>query len=148
MTGLIRLSLGDNPFDPSPFPKQVTNLNKLEWLYLSNCTIQGTIPKEIGNLVKLINLELSMNNMTGEIPVEIGQLTNLWQLELYTNKFTGKLPLGLRNLSKLEKFDASENFLEGDLNELRFLTNLASLQVYGNISPAKCQWNSAISRSL
>lgn len=132
MTGLIRLSLGDNPFDPSPFPKQVTNLNKLELLYLANCTIQGTIPKEIGNLVELINLELSQNNMTGDIPAEIVQLTKLWQLELYNNMFTGKLPFGLRNLTKLENFDASDNSLEGDLNELRFLTNLVSLQLYEN----------------
>ncbi|PRQ20837.1 putative protein kinase RLK-Pelle-LRR-XI-1 family [Rosa chinensis] len=132
MTGLIRLSLGDNPFDPSPFPKEVENLKKLEWLYLANCSIQGTIPSEIGNLVELINLELSDNNMTGEIPVEIGQLTKLWQLELYINRFTGMLPFGLRNLTILENFDASENFLEGDLNELRFLTNLVSLQLYDN----------------
>ncbi|XP_004299841.1 PREDICTED: receptor-like protein kinase HAIKU2-like [Fragaria vesca subsp. vesca] len=132
MTGLIRLSLGDNPFDPSPFPKEVVNLNKLEWLYLANCSIQGTIPSEIGNLVELINLELSDNNMTGEIPAEIRKLTKLWQLELYANGFTGKLPFGLRNLTKLENFDASGNHLEGDLNELRFLTNLVSLQLYDN----------------
>jgi Leucine-rich repeat (LRR) protein len=132
MTGLIRLSLGDNPFNPSPIPSVVAQLTKLDWLYLSNCHIQGSIPAGIGTLTALINLELSDNNMTGEIPVEIGNLVNLWQLELYNNAFTGKLPASLRNLTKLELFDASTNYLEGDLSELRFLTNLVSLQLYAN----------------
>lgn len=132
MSGLIRLSLGDNMFDPTPFPKEVTGLKKLDWLYLSNCSIEGEIPAEIGDLVELKNLELSYNNITGEIPTEIGKLTKLWQLELYNNGLTGKLPVGMRNLTRLEKFDASTNYLEGDLSELRFLTNLASLQLFQN----------------
>ncbi|KAB1212121.1 Receptor-like protein kinase HAIKU2 [Morella rubra] len=124
MTGLVRLSLGDNPFNPSPIPTEVVQLTKLDWLYLSNCNIQGTIPTGIGSLNGLIDLELADNNMTGEIPAEIGNLINLWQLELYNNSFTGKLPVGLRNLTKLEMFDASKNLLEGGLSELRFLDNL------------------------
>ncbi|XP_030949471.1 receptor-like protein kinase 7 [Quercus lobata] len=132
MTGLVRLSLGDNPFKPSPFPNEVLLLTNLTWLYLSNCGIQGTIPAEIGNLKELINLELADNNMTGEIPVEIGNLVNLWQLELYNNSLTGKLPIGLRNLTKLEMFDSSRNYLEGDLSELRFLNNLVSLHLFEN----------------
>jgi hypothetical protein len=70
--------------------------------------------------------------MTGEIPTEIGNLVNLWQLELYNNSFMGKLPASFRNLKKLENFDASENLLVGDLSELRFSTNLVSLQLYKN----------------
>ncbi|XP_059454536.1 receptor-like protein kinase 7 [Corylus avellana] len=132
MKGLVRLSLGDNPFNPSPIPSDVVHLTKLDWLYLSNCNIQGPIPAGIGTLTKLINLEFSDNNMTGEIPEEIGNLVNLWQLELYNNSFTGKLPASFRNLTKLEMFDASINSLEGDMSELRFLTNLASLQLYEN----------------
>ncbi|TQE01381.1 hypothetical protein C1H46_012962 [Malus baccata] len=132
MTGLIRLSLGDNPFDQSPFPTEVLNLNKLNWLYLSNCSLGGSIPKGIGNLTELINLELSNNSMVGEIPSEIAKLTKLWQLELYHNQFTGTLPPGLRNLTNLENFDASMNLLEGDLSELGFLENIVSLQLYKN----------------
>jgi Leucine-rich repeat (LRR) protein len=132
MKGLIRLSLGDNPLTPSPIPNDVVQLTKLDWLYLSNCNIQGTIPAGIGTLTGLINLELADNNMTGEIPAEIGKLVNLWQLELYNNSFTGKLPASFRNLTKLEMFDASTNYLEGDLSELRFSTNLVSLQLYNN----------------
>ncbi|KAB1222617.1 Receptor-like protein kinase HAIKU2 [Morella rubra] len=104
----------------------------VDWLYLSNCNIQGTIPTGIGSLTGLIDLELADNNMTGEIPAEIGNLINLWQLEMYNNSFTGKLPVGLRILMKLEMFDASMNSLEGDLSELRFLNNLMRLQLFQN----------------
>ncbi|XP_010544042.1 PREDICTED: receptor-like protein kinase HAIKU2 [Tarenaya hassleriana] len=131
-TGLVVLSLGDNPFDTTPFPDEILSLNKLQWLYLSNCSIAGKIPPAIGNLSELQNLELSYNSLTGDIPPEIGKLTKLWQLELYSNSLTGKLPLGLRNLTNLRNFDASTNLLEGDLSELRFLTNLVSLQLFEN----------------
>lgn len=132
MTNLTSLSIGDNSFESSPFPEQVLGLRNLDWLYMSNCNIGGEIPSAIGGLTELINLELSDNNITGEIPPEIGKLTKLWQLELYNNRLTGKLPVGLRNLTKMEFFDASMNYLEGDLSELRFLTNLVSLQLFRN----------------
>ncbi|KAM0972077.1 hypothetical protein ACFX13_020192 [Malus domestica] len=132
MTGLILLSLGDNPFDQSLFPTELLNLKKLNWLYLANCSLGGPIPKGIGNLTELINLELSQNNMVGEIPSEITKLNKLWQLELYDNKLTGRLPSGLGNLTNLENFDASANRLEGDLSELRFLENSVTLQFYEN----------------
>lgn len=132
MSGLVRLSIGDNPFNPTLFPQEVVNLTKLNWLYLSNCSLEGKIPPGIGNLSELINFEISQNNLSGEIPGEIGKLKNLWQFELYDNNFNGKLPSGLRNLTKLEYFDGSMNFLEGDLLELRFLTNLVSLQLFSN----------------
>ncbi|TXG52598.1 hypothetical protein EZV62_021767 [Acer yangbiense] len=132
MTNLILLSLGDNSFDPAPFPNEVVKLNKLNWLYLANCSMEGGIPSGIGNLTELINLELSDNNISGEIPAEIGNLKKLWQLELYNNLLTGKLPVGFRNLSSLENFDASTNKLEGDLSEVGFLSNLVTLQLFEN----------------
>ncbi|EEF52194.1 receptor-like protein kinase 7 [Ricinus communis] len=132
ITDLVTLSVGDNLFDPTPFPPQIVKLTKLNWLYLSNCSISGTIPQGIRNLSELINFEASDNNLSGEIPSEIGMLKNLWQLELYNNSLTGELPFGLRNLTKLENFDASMNNLKGNLSELRFLTNLVSLQLFYN----------------
>ncbi|KAI9200988.1 hypothetical protein LWI28_016161 [Acer negundo] len=132
MTNLVVLSLGDNSFNPTPFPKEVVKLNKLNWLYLSNCSLEGRILQGIGNLTELVNLELSDNNISGEIPTGIGNLKKLWQLELYNNLLTGKFPVGFRNLSSLEKFDASTNKLEGDLSEVGFLSNLVTLQLFEN----------------
>ncbi|MBA0828034.1 hypothetical protein Goarm_012759 [Gossypium armourianum] len=131
-TNLAVLSIGDNPFDRMEFPDQILKLKKLYWLYMANCSIEGKIPPAIGNLTELIELELQYNYLSGEIPAEIGKLHKLWQLELYNNELTGKLPVGLRNLTKLEFFDASANNLEGDISEVRYLTNLISLQLFEN----------------
>ncbi|XP_015058589.1 receptor-like protein kinase 7 isoform X1 [Solanum pennellii] len=132
MSNLIVLSLGDNQFDRTPFPEVILKLNKLNWLYLSSCGLEGEIPEEIGNLKELINLELSMNYLTGEIPSGITKLKKLWQLELYENQLTGKLPVGFGNLTSLEYFDASTNNLYGDLSEIRKLNQLVSLQLLQN----------------
>ncbi|MBA0710874.1 hypothetical protein Golax_010129 [Gossypium laxum] len=131
-TNLAVLSIGDNPFDRMEFPDQILKLKKMYWLYMANCSIEGKIPPAIGNLTELIELELQYNFLSGEIPAEIGKLHKLWQLELYNNELTGKLPVGLRNLTKLEFFDASANNLEGDISEVRYLTNLISLQLFEN----------------
>ncbi|XP_027338531.1 receptor-like protein kinase 7 [Abrus precatorius] len=132
LTSLTFLSLGDNILDKSPFPLEVLRLEKLYWLYLTNCSITGNIPLGIGNLTQLINLELSDNYLSGEIPADIGKLQRLWQLELYDNSLSGKIPVGFGNLTNLVNFDASSNQLEGDLSELRSLTSLASLQLFWN----------------
>lgn len=126
------LSLGDNPFEPSPFPMEVLKLEKLYWLYLTNCSIKGQIPEGIANLTQLQNLELSDNQMFGEIPAGIVKLKKLWQLELYNNSLRGKLPVGFGNLTNLVNFDVSTNWLEGDLSELRFLNQLSSLHLFEN----------------
>ncbi|CAK9325525.1 unnamed protein product [Citrullus colocynthis] len=132
LSGLIELSVGDNAFENTTFPVEVTNLKKLNWLYLSNCSLTGEIPRSIGNLTQLLNLEFSDNYITGTIPPEIANLQKLWQLEFYGNQLTGTLPVGLRNLTGLKNFDASLNQIHGDLSELRFLTNLVSLQMFEN----------------
>lgn len=133
LTDLEFLSLGDNSFEPTTsFPTEILELQKLYWLYLANCSIHGEIPPGIGTLSLLENLELSQNKLTGPIPSDIVNLKKLWQLQLHENSLTGKLPVGFRNLTGLKNFDASTNNLEGDLMELRFLTNLESLQLFEN----------------
>ncbi|KFK39298.1 hypothetical protein AALP_AA3G226400 [Arabis alpina] len=126
------LSIGDNRFDPHPFPGAILNLTFLNWIYLSNSSITGKIPEGIKNLVKLQNLELSDNGISGEIPSGISQLVNLKQLEIYNNYLSGKLPIGFGNLIDLRSFDASNNSLEGDLSELRSLKKLVSLGLFEN----------------
>ncbi|KAL5074030.1 hypothetical protein RYX36_013014 [Vicia faba] len=132
MTGLLQLSVGDNAFDLTPFPKEVLTLKKLNWLYMSNCNIGGNLPVGIGNLTELTELEFSDNFITGELPGDIVNLRKLWQLEFYNNSLSGELPVGLRNLTQLINFDGSMNQLEGNLSEIRFLTNLVSLQFFEN----------------
>ncbi|XP_020212463.1 receptor-like protein kinase 7 [Cajanus cajan] len=129
---LLQLSVGDNPLDFTPFPKEVVSLKNLNWLYLSNCTLGGKLPVGLGNLTELTELEFSDNFITGDFPAEIVNLRKLWQLEFFNNSFTGKIPTGLRNLTRLENLDGSMNKLEGDLSELKYLTNIVSLQFFEN----------------
>ncbi|XP_059452153.1 receptor-like protein kinase 7 isoform X1 [Corylus avellana] len=132
LTSLTFLSLGDIVFEESPFPVEVLKLEKLYWLYLSNCSLGGRIPEGLGNLTLLENLELSCNQFSGEIPGDIVKLKNLWQLELFNNFLTGTLPVGFGNLTSLVNFDASGNSLQGNISEMRLLKNIASLQLYDN----------------
>ncbi|KAH0458227.1 hypothetical protein IEQ34_013542 [Dendrobium chrysotoxum] len=132
LTALECLRLGDNSFEPSPFPTEVTNLRSLYTLYLSVCNLHGQLPPEIGNLINLVDFEVSDNFLSGDIPQEITKLNKLQQLELYNNSFTGKIPVGFRNLSELAFFDADSNYLTGDLSELAFLNKLVSLQLFDN----------------
>ncbi|KAJ6807338.1 receptor-like protein kinase HAIKU2 [Iris pallida] len=132
LTSLTSLSLGDNPFGPSPFPEEVTNLTSLRWLFLSDSNLNGEIPPSIGDLTALVDLELADNFLSGPIPPEITKLEKLWELELYNNSLTGTLPPGFGNLSELAYFDASMNSLEGNVSELRFLNKLVSLQLFYN----------------
>ncbi|XP_057437969.1 receptor-like protein kinase 7 isoform X2 [Lotus japonicus] len=132
LTSLTFLSLGDNLFEETSFPLEVLKLENLYWLYLTNCSITGKIPVGIGNLTHLHNLELSDNKLSGEIPADIGKLVRLWRLEIYDNYLSGKFPVGFGNLTNLVYFDASSNHLEGDLSEVKFLKNLASLQLFEN----------------
>ncbi|CAN8258737.1 unnamed protein product [Cochlearia groenlandica] len=126
------LSVGDNRFKPVRFPQEILNLTELNWLYMSNISITGSIPEGIQSLVLLRNLELADNELTGEIPKGIVKLIGLVQLEIYNNYLTGTLPTGFRYLTKLRSFDASNNALEGDLSELKYLKKLVSLALFEN----------------
>ncbi|XP_042472467.1 receptor-like protein kinase 7 [Zingiber officinale] len=77
LTELEVLSVGDNSFDPNPFPDVVLNLTKLNWLYLSNCNIHGQIPPAIGNLTKLINIEIADRFLTGVTPRDLQALQSV-----------------------------------------------------------------------
>jgi hypothetical protein len=88
ITSLTFLSINNIVFEKSPFPVEVLKLEKLYWLYLSNCSLEGQIPEGLGNLTLLKNTELSWNQFSGEIPGDIVKLKNLWQLKLYTNFLT------------------------------------------------------------
>ncbi|KAF2283830.1 hypothetical protein GH714_016313 [Hevea brasiliensis] len=132
LSELTRLELAYNPFKPSPLPKDIGNLSKLENLFLASTNLNGEIPDSIGKLGSLYNLDLSNNFITGKIPVSISQLKSIEQIELFNNQLYGELPESLSNLTSLLKFDASQNNLTGNLPEKITAMQLQSLNLNDN----------------
>ncbi|XP_057481669.1 LRR receptor-like serine/threonine-protein kinase HSL2 [Actinidia eriantha] len=117
LSELTRLELGYNPFTPSPLPRTIGNLKKIDYIWLSNSNLAGDIPESIGNLTALRNFDLSINNLTGKIPDSIGGLRSVEQILLYQNQLSGELPNSLSNLNSLRELDVSQNKLTGKLPE-------------------------------
>jgi len=82
--------------------------DSLNYLWVNENNISGSIPTEIGSLNSLQWLWLDNNNLTGAVPSEIGLLTSLRSLRLHGNNFSaGPIPeevCGLRgdDVSTLE----------------------------------------------
>lgn len=73
-------------------PKEVTQLDQLEVLYLARNELRGTIPPEIQNLRRLSYLGLQHNKLTGTIPKEsFANLSQLKFLYLEKNDLTGTI---------------------------------------------------------
>ena len=71
----------------------------LQYLYLSENELSGTIPAELARLTNLQTLSLYGNALSGPIPAGLGNLTNLEDLYLFANPLTGPLPQRLTQLS-------------------------------------------------
>ncbi|KAF2324154.1 hypothetical protein GH714_008510 [Hevea brasiliensis] len=137
ITGLVTLSLGDNPFYPTPFPLEIVKLTKLNWLYLSNCSIgllknlwqlelyknslTGKLPVEIGNLTKLEKFDASMNYLEGGLS-ELRFLTNLVTLQLFENELSGEIPMEFGQFKKLVRFHP-DMCKQGTMEALLMLQN-------------------------
>ncbi|KAJ3022566.1 UNVERIFIED_CONTAM: hypothetical protein HDU68_009038 [Siphonaria sp. JEL0065] len=83
----------------------ISKLNNLKSLKLSNCNIQDSIPENFGNLSYLVDLDMSYNRLSGEIPNSIGKLTSLVALSLKFNKLSGSIPPEIFNLPALVTLD-------------------------------------------
>ena len=118
---LVRLDLSDNWGIEGRIPRQLGDLENLEWLDLSGSYFwaRGAIPVELGNLKKLKWLDLSDTWFWplegGPIPREFGNLESLERLDLRDADVHGRIPSQLGNLEHLTWLDLSRNSLTGEL---------------------------------
>ena len=106
-------------------PSDLSRLDALIDLNLTDNQLMGVVPRELGELAKLRYLKLSVNNLEGGIPTELGKLPELRVLDFGQNQLTGEIPEELGNLAKMEKIVLGANSLFGEIPpELTALTNL------------------------
>jgi hypothetical protein len=80
----------------------------LEYLFLNNNTLFGTIPSQYGSFINISQIDIGGNQLTGVIPDELGDIYNLTQLLLTDNSLEGTLP---RSFSKMTSLEVGYNYL-------------------------------------
>ncbi|CAJ1962330.1 unnamed protein product [Cylindrotheca closterium] len=115
-------------------PDELTLLsNSLEFLYLNDGMLEGTIPASYGKLSNLKRFYLQVNQLSGSIPGEISGMEILENLALGRNQLSGTIPTLLQSMDELRLIDMSSNQIGGSLpTVLGNLPNLASFLVNEN----------------
>ncbi|KAK7270853.1 hypothetical protein RJT34_26337 [Clitoria ternatea] len=84
-------------------PREITNLDGLNFFNLSHNQLTGQIPPSVGTMITLQAIDFSRNQLSGEIPPTMSNLTFLSMLDLSYNHLKGKVPTG----TQLQSFGPS-----------------------------------------
>ena len=109
----------------------LSGLENLEELDLSNCQLSGSIPSSWGQLTKLTTLVLNNNTIDGAIFSEIGNLTLLETIDFSYNNFTS-IPATIENLTNLKTLNLVSNEIITLPMELENLTSLTHVYLSRN----------------
>lgn len=113
LANLVYLNLCDNALGGNLTTSNFHNLTRLEFLDVTNTTLQGPIPPQMGNYLQHLQmLFLGENNLTGTIPASLSNLSKLQCLDLSFNSMYGSIPAGLGFLSNLSRLGLSNNNLK------------------------------------
>ncbi|KAE8657899.1 hypothetical protein F3Y22_tig00116976pilonHSYRG00063 [Hibiscus syriacus] len=129
------LDLSNIFFKGNQFPNWLLDNNSnLEFLYLTNSSLSGTLQLPLSSHIHLSILEVSDNFFNGSIPTKIGeQLPSLESLNMSKNHFIGSIPSSFGHMTSLRVLDLSNNKLEGKIfSGNSKLPNLSLLKLDGN----------------
>ncbi|GLJ42394.1 hypothetical protein SUGI_0878070 [Cryptomeria japonica] len=150
---LQHLDLSGNNFQGISIPPQLSKLQRLTFLSLSNAGFEGEVPLELGNMSSLRHLDISENVYLTSSKFDVwirnlrsleflvmvfvdlrmasqhwgealNGLTNLTQIHLYYCHISGKIP-DLSNLTRLSHLDISYNLFPFELPS--WFANVSSL---------------------
>lgn len=81
-----------------PIPESLSQLGRLEELWLNGNSLNGSIPDGLGYLSRLRELYLNANELEGSIPSSFSKLTNLEGLNVSWNRLSGGFPACLGSM--------------------------------------------------
>ncbi|CAA2995894.1 probable LRR receptor-like serine threonine-kinase At3g47570 [Olea europaea subsp. europaea] len=132
MSNLIWLDMGGNVFT-GKIPDALSQLRKLQVLFLDGNNLHGPMPDNLCNLVNLYRLGLDNNQLSQQLPTCLGNLTSLREFYLDNNSLTSTIPSTLWTNKEIQKMDLSYNFLKGSLApEIGNVKGMRELYLSGN----------------
>lgn len=132
MGSLTNLDLHANGLSGT-LPASFYNLVNLQYVFLANNQLQGTVGNGIARLTKLASLNLAFNVLSGSFPAVTG-LTGLRGLQLQSNRFTATIPEALGALTGLQQLQLQQNALTGTLPDVwGSFPSLTLLGLFGNL---------------
>ncbi|KAH0708085.1 hypothetical protein KY284_009512 [Solanum tuberosum] len=108
-----------------PILESLSNLTRIEHLYLQDNSLNGTIPSGMfSRLPSLSRLHLSDNHFSGEL--EDFKSNSLEEIILGGNQLQGQIPKSIQNLENLKGLDLSFNNFSGNV-DISLFSNLKQL---------------------
>ena len=106
-------------------------------LYLDGNSLSGTLP-DLSSYTRLREIDLAGNSFSGEIgdlggsSGNLGVFGSLYTLDVSGNSLTGEIPVSSKLPGHLQYLQLNDNDLSGSVPDLRGLTKLRALGLWGN----------------
>jgi Leucine-rich repeat (LRR) protein len=113
-TPLEFLNLSNNTLEGEMLPRD-SNMTWLKYLQLSGNQFQGMMSPAISNSLALVILDIQDNNLSGNIPKWLYDLPYLMVILLSRNHFQGHLLPRMCQMKSLQVFDISDNHISGGI---------------------------------
>lgn len=116
LSALESISFDHMPGLVGPLPPQLTKLEKLQYLAVTDTQISGLVPSFLSLLPSLKQINLADNKLVGTIPSSLGSMATLTGISLSGNQLTGAIPASLFSrlaAGSLAYLDLSSNKLTG-----------------------------------
>ena len=130
MTSLQYVYLQENLLTGT-IPESVTRLGSLKWLILSRNQLTGSI-LDFSGMMSLRSLVLDRNQLDGTVPSPVSDLPNLEEYVIHVNKFTGSIPT-MSSVPKLRQAWFHCNQFSGEIPaSFNNITSLTTLVFFDN----------------